>query len=169
MKQQLIFLFITFFTLSSCAQEYKSFEEMASSLPDGTVPFIKTNELNEQLSEKENNIVILDAREKKEYKVSHIENAKYVGYDAFKISSVKNIDKSAKIVIYCSVGYRSEKIGEKLQKKGFKNVFNLYGGIFDWKNKGYSIVNAKGEKTEKIHAYNQSWGKWLEKGEKVYE
>jgi len=141
---------------------------MASSLPEGTVSFIKTKELIE-LSKEDKQIVLLDAREKKEYNVSHIEGAKYVGYDSFKISSVKNVDKSSKIIVYCSVGYRSEKVGEKLQKAGYKNVFNLYGGIFDWKNKGYQLVDKKGEKTEKIHAYDQSWGKWLEKGEKIYE
>ena len=60
-------------------------------------------------------------------------------------------------------------MGEKLKKAGFKKVLNLQGGIFDWKNKDYPVYDNKEIETEKIHAYSESWGKWLTKGEKVYE
>lgn len=168
MKQQLLFLFITIFTLASCAQQYETFDEMAQSMAKGTVPLLKTKELDKIIQEK-SNVIILDAREKKEFNTSHIKGAYYVGYDRFKISSVKKFDKSTKVIVYCSVGYRSEKIGEKLQESGFTDVYNLYGGIFDWKNKGYPIINNEGVETEKIHAFDKSWGQWLKKGEKVYE
>ncbi|HCQ29365.1 MAG TPA: rhodanese-like domain-containing protein, partial [Flavobacteriales bacterium] len=52
---------------------------------------------------------------------------------------------------------------------GYKNVFNLYGGIFDWKNKGFRVVDNQGKETEKVHPYNEKWGVWLTKGEKAYE
>ena len=40
------------------------------------------------------------------------------------------------IIVYCSIGVRSEDIGEKLKELGYTKILNLYGGIFDWKNKG---------------------------------
>lgn len=50
---------------------------------------------------------------------------------------------------------------------GFKNVSNLYGGIFEWVNQAHEIVNDSG-KTDSVHAYNRFWGMWLQKGKKVY-
>ena len=71
--------------------------------------------------------------------------------------------------MYCSVGYRSERIGEKLIKEGYSNVFNLYGGIFDWVNNDNPVYDFN-EKVYKVHAYNKDWGKWVENEscEKVY-
>jgi rhodanese-related sulfurtransferase len=56
---------------------------------------------------------------------------------------VADLPREAPVIVYCSVGYRSEKIGEKLQKLGFQNVHNLYGGIFQWKNDGFEVLNAQ--------------------------
>ena len=80
------------------------------------------------------NAVILDVREKDEFEVSRLKNAIWIGYDDFDISRIDSIDKEQEIIVYCSVGYRSSKIGEELIESGFKNVKNLYGGIFKWAN-----------------------------------
>ena len=71
-------------------------------------------------------------------------------------------------MVYCSIGIRSEDISEKLKKAGYTNVYNLYGGIFEWKNRNYPVVNPENEVTEKVHAYSKQWGQWLHKGKKVY-
>ncbi|MFQ5334631.1 MAG: rhodanese-like domain-containing protein, partial [Flavobacteriales bacterium] len=71
------------------------------------------------------------------------------------------------VIVYCSVGYRSEKIAEKLAGMGFGQVFNLYGGIFEWVNRGYPVYDEHGQ-TDNVHAYNHNWGLWLHKGNKVY-
>ena len=115
-------------------------------------------------------LFILDCRENNEYKVSHIEAAKYIGFKQFSKQEFLTLfpNKNASIVIYCSVGIRSEKIGKKLQKMGYTNVKNLYGGIFEWKNKGYPIVDTTNTETEKIHVYSKRWSKWSLKGIKVY-
>ncbi|MFN4144883.1 MAG: rhodanese-like domain-containing protein [Runella sp.] len=113
-------------------------------------------------------LVWVDAREQREYEVSHLPNAVWVGYDKLDLAPLEKLPKNQPIVVYCSVGYRSEKVAEKLIKQGFTNVQNLYGGIFEWKNQGGEVVNAKG-KTDDVHAYNKTWGVWLKKGNKVYE
>lgn len=115
------------------------------------------------------NIILLDARSPKEYAVSHIKGAMFVDYEGFEMDALKNIDKNDTIVIYCSVGYRSEKVAEKMWEAGYKNVHNLYGGIFEWVNQDFPVVDANAEKTVFVHAYSKLWGVWLQKGEKVYE
>ena len=112
--------------------------------------------------------IFFDAREKKEYAVSHIRNSVYVGYNDFDLQRLKNITKGSEIIVYCSIGKRSEKITQKLAQAGFRNVSNLYGGIFEWVNLGHEVVDARGKATLKVHAFGKFWGQWLDKGEKVY-
>ena len=112
--------------------------------------------------------VFLDSRAKKEYSVSHIKGAKWIGYDNFNPNMLKGIPKNKTIIVYCSVGYRSEKITKKLNNLGYKNVSNLYGGIFEWVNQGEKVYNNQGATTLKVHTYNKAWSKWLKRGVKVY-
>ncbi|PSR10434.1 MAG: rhodanese-like domain-containing protein [Bacteroidetes bacterium] len=120
-------------------------------------------------SQAEDKAVFLDAREPAEFNVSHIAGAIPVGYDQFDLSALAGIPKDQQIIVYCSVGYRSEKVSEQLLAAGYQRVANLYGGIFEWKNQGHPVVNPAGEPTDEIHAYNRTWGMWLKKGAtKVY-
>ena len=116
---------------------------------------------------KDSSAIYLDAHEKPEFEVSHIKNALWVGYDNFNLLRLKNIPKDSKIIVYCSVGYRSEKIAKKLEKKGFTNVSNLYGGIFEWKHQNQTVFKNQKE-TDSIHTYDKQWSKWLFNGIKVY-
>lgn len=112
-------------------------------------------------------VVYVDSREKEEYNVSRIKDAVWVGYEDFDIARMKGVDKNSTIVVYCSVGKRSEDVTQKLTKAGYKDVANLYGGIFEWVNNGNPVYNDKG-KTNKVHAYSKMWGVWLKEGDKVY-
>ncbi len=113
-------------------------------------------------------VLFIDAREKKEFDVSHIKNAVFVGYDDFNILRLRDVPKSNEIIVYCSIGKRSENITEKLVKAGYTNVSNLYGGIFEWVNQGNRVVDINNKNTDKVHAYGRLWGQWLDKGDKVY-
>ncbi len=111
----------------------------------------------------------LDAREYREYEVSHIPEARYVGVSDFTEARLKGLDKAAPIIIYCSVGKRSEDLTLKLKNAGYTDVRNMYGGIFEWVNQGHTVVDMAGKKTDQVHAYSKFWGKWLTKGTKVYK
>lgn len=115
-----------------------------------------------------NGTIFLDAREKEEFDVSHLPNAVFVGYDDFKKENVPVIAAGKKIVVYCAVGKRSENITEKLVKMGYSNVFNLYGGIFEWVNDGHTVYDQHNQPTMNVHAYSRLWGRFLQKGNKVY-
>lgn len=142
------------------------FEQKVESLISKKVTTITCDRLKQKLETP--NLYLLDAREQQEYEVSHLKGAKWIGYNKINEATLEDIPKDAIVVIYCSIGYRSGKIGEKLQAKGYQRVYNLYGGIFEWSNKQYPMFNEKDQQTPKVHAYNKSWGKWVEKGEKVY-
>jgi rhodanese-related sulfurtransferase len=159
---------ITIFTIvvTNFGLAQNTIPKVLDKLNKKTVSYITVDELKSRTG-----IVLLDAREIKEFNVSHIKNAINVGFDKFDSKKVTTIikDKNATIVVYCSIGVRSEKIGEKLLKLGYKNVFNLYGGIFEWKNNGGSVVDNKGINTDNIHTFNKEWSVYLKKGTKVYE
>ena len=115
-------------------------------------------------------IVYLDTREKEEYDVSHLKDAIWVGYSDFNEEKVVQQipDKSQPIIVYCSIGVRSENIGEKLKQLGYSKILNLYGGIFEWKNQGNVVYRNNNVVTDSVHAFNKHWGKLLNKGVKVY-
>lgn len=130
-----------------------------------SIPYIKVDQLDKAQN------IYLDAREANEFKISHLPNAIYVGYNYFKNKQILTHvpDKNASIVVYCSIGVRSEQIAEKIKKLGYKNVYNLYGGIFEYKNSGYKVFNNANKPTDSVHTYNKEWSTYLTKGIKVYE
>ncbi|MCJ7467708.1 MAG: rhodanese-like domain-containing protein [Maribacter sp.] len=157
-------ILIICFVSSACIAQ-NNIDKTLKKFNRESVPYIQPEELVPQ-----QNAIILDTREKSEYDVSHLKNAIWVGYKNFQLDSVipKIKNKKSEIVVYCSIGVRSEDIGEKLMKAGYSDVKNLYGGIFEWKNKGYPVYDNQEKETEKIHAFSKHWGKLLFKGEKVY-
>ncbi|WP_246139118.1 rhodanese-like domain-containing protein [Gelidibacter salicanalis] len=130
------------------------------------VPYISVQEL----AMPKTNTIIFDTREFEEYQISRIANSIFVGYNTFDINqaTLHLKDKHQAIVVYCSLGIRSEKIAQQLQKAGYTSVYNLYGGIFEWKNADFTIVDSDGYPTDNVHAYSEAWSKWLLKGTKVY-
>lgn len=168
MKSVILCLLLLGGSIACIAQQTldPKFEKKIEGLIDHSITTISCERLQQKIATP--NLYLLDAREKEEYKVSHLENATWIGYNTFNANSMKEIPKDAIVVVYCSVGYRSEKIGEKLQKMGYSKVYNLYGGIFEWTNRAYPLVNANNKSTIEVHAYDQDWGRWLNNGKKVY-
>lgn len=117
---------------------------------------------------KGDSLLYLDARERKEYEVSHLPQARWVGYETFDSSRVADLDRERPLLVYCSVGYRSGKIAERLQQMGFTEVYNLYGGLFEWVNQGHPLENPQAQPTDSVHGYSRSWGMWLQVGKVVY-
>jgi rhodanese-related sulfurtransferase len=150
----------------ACGQ--KTYDEKLQSLYKNTVPLVSPEFLEERRNTSDS-VYIFDTRSNTEFEVSHIPGAKLIEYESYDESDFEAIPKDAEIVLYCSVGYRSERVGEKLLEMGYENVSNLYGGIFQWKNTGKEVIAPDGNVTDSVHTYNRKWSKWLEKGTKVYE
>lgn len=156
-------IFLGCFTIQSHAQ--KTLEDLLKQYNTHEIPYISVQEL----AMPKTNAVIFDARELEEYEVSHLKNAIAVGYENFDLKQAESYlsDKQQTIVVYCSLGIRSENIAIKLQKAGYANVYNLYGGIFEWTNKEFPIFNSEEKQTENVHIFSKPWKKWLTKGNKI--
>lgn len=142
--------------LVACGQKKQSYDEMLGSLLNYSVDTISPRFVNQDF-------LILDTREIEEYEVSHLRGAVHVGYDDLDLSRLAKEKKSQKILVYCTVGYRSEKVGEKLKELGFTSVYNLYGGIFSWVSEEREVVDVNDKLTKKVHTYDEEWGEWLSK------
>lgn len=158
MRILLSFLFVSFLTVSF--GQTKAYKKMLAKYYND----FPTISIEDALKDnKSNKSVFLDVREEEEFNVSHIKYAIRMEPNGSGIHELKDIDKSTKIIVYCSVGARSQSFGEKLVKKGYTNVFNIYGGIFHWANSNYPLVNMYNQPVKNVHGYNADWGKWLNK------
>lgn len=154
---------------ASCAQvtapvsvpeiEQEAFDLRLQKLLNFSVPLLGVDELAEAAADK---YLLLDARELEEFQVSHIPGAKHFGYKNPDWVALRAVDKAQPIVMYCSVGYRSEKLGEQLLERGYANVYNLYGSIFEWANQGNRLEDNNGVATKSIHTYNRKWSQWVQ-------
>jgi UPF0176 protein len=96
---------------------------------------LKAAEFNE-LTEQPDTIVV-DMRNHYEYEVGHFENALEIPSDTFRYQLPMAVDmlqdrKDKNIVMYCTGGIRCEKASAYLLHHGFKNVFQLEGGIIEY-------------------------------------
>ena len=77
---------------------------------------------------------IVDVRSKREYEEGHINGS--INIPEYEINSKFEkifMDYNETIILYCSTGARSKRACKKLIKKGYTNIYNLYGGIESWK------------------------------------
>ena len=91
---------------------------------------IDTNAATELMDDE--NLIILDVREKKERKAGYIKGDLHIP-----LSDVKNkldeLDKNKSILVYCRSGSRSGHIAGLLTRNEYEKVYNLKGGIQAWK------------------------------------
>lgn len=160
-----VLLFICFWSQISLSQNEIS--EVLNDYNDHSIPYISVEEVKESLPK----LLLVDSRTIKEYKVSHIKNAIYLNPENpdWKTFTNKVTKKDQALVVYCSIGVRSEAIGKQLKELGYTNVKNLFGGIFDWHNKENPIYDSNGNTTDNIHTYSQQWSKYVTRGKKIYE
>jgi rhodanese-related sulfurtransferase len=111
-----------------------------------------------------NQVVVIDVRGQEEFELSHIEGAQNL-ISAESIKMIAESHPQQKVVLYCSVGYRSSDLAQRCSEMGLRNVFNLKGSIFAWANAGHEVytLDSMGEKkkTKFVHPYNAKWGKLL--------
>ena len=86
---------------------------------------------------KEKNTLLLDARKPFEFKVGSFKKATNPKIHHFRNfpKYLNKIDKKKKVAMFCTGGIRCEKASIYLQDKGFKNIFQLKGGILNYLRK----------------------------------
>jgi rhodanese-related sulfurtransferase len=106
--------------------------------------------------------VLLDVRREKEFAVSHLEGARRAESLDELLVALAGVPGDTLIVLYCSIGERSSRRARELGERGFTNVYNLEGSIFDWANNGFSVYRG-GVEVREVHPYSWSWGRLLNK------
>jgi rhodanese-related sulfurtransferase len=83
------------------------------------------------------NLVILDVRTSEEFSEGHIENAVNLDFysDDFK-EELDKLDKNKTYVTHCRSGSRSAKALNLMKELGFKEAYNIAGGIVQWESEG---------------------------------
>ncbi len=84
-------------------------------------------------------VFILDVRTQEEYDAGHIRNSTLIPVQELD-SRLKELPRNKKILVYCRTGQRSVAASEKLENSGFTQIYNMKGGITEWKNAGYEVV-----------------------------
>lgn len=87
------------------------------------------------------NFVIIDVRTPEEYVDGHIENAINLDYysKAFE-DELNKLDKNKTYLIYCRSARRSGMALDTMKQLGFTKVYNMLGGIIQWKAEGLPTI-----------------------------
>lgn len=94
-----------------------------------------------QVLESGEDIHLIDVRNNYESKVGHFEGAilpdveNFYDFPQWLDDHENELDKNKKVLMYCTGGIRCEKFSILMQKKGYKNVFQLQGGILNYAKK----------------------------------
>jgi len=96
-------------------------------------------------------VIFVDVRKSKEQAVSMIPGA---------ITDNQFMDqpdhyRGKRVIVYCTISYRSGKLAAKLQKKGI-SVTNLRKGLLGWVHAGGPLVQHN-QPVQTLHVYGRKW------------
>ena len=132
------------------------------------VPQLSTQDLQAWLNDPSRpEPLLLDVRTEREFSVSHLPGASRVDPSSNASEVIPFLPAGRSIVTYCSVGYRSSGMAQKLLKAGVKSVQNLEGSIFQWANDGRPLEN-NGKPADKVDPFDAKWGKLLNENKRSF-
>ncbi|MCK4507682.1 MAG: rhodanese-like domain-containing protein [Desulfuromonadales bacterium] len=99
---------------------------------------VKPQEAHNLVAER-SDLYLLDVRTLGEYQQARLEGARLIPIGQF-TKRLNEVPKNRPILVYCAVGSRSAQVVNYLARKGYPEIYNLYGGIYAWAQKGYPIL-----------------------------
>lgn len=85
--------------------------------------------------------VIIDVRTPEEYADGHIENTINLDYYSKTFEDeLHKLDKNKTYLIYCRSAHRSGMVLDTMKALGFIEVYNMLGGIIQWKAEGFPTI-----------------------------
>lgn len=80
-------------------------------------------------------VTIIDVRSPEEFEGGHIQNAQNINWNGNDFDKqISILDKSKPVLVYCLSGGRSSSAAKKMRNEGFKEVYELDGGMMQWRN-----------------------------------
>lgn len=124
MSKSILFLLVAFISVFAACSDGQS-QTSPTRLP--------AKEFAEKIKQTPD-ALILDVRTPDEYAKGHLENALNYDWngDVFD-TQIAEIEKSRPVFVYCLSGGRSSAAAQKMRADGFKNVYELQGGIMKWR------------------------------------
>ncbi len=130
MKIKLLWLLvIPFLFFCSCAETNDA----------STVELITVKEM-QSLLEREK-VQLIDVRTSAEFAEGYIDGAINIDFRASNFKDlILKVDKTKPVAVYCGRGTRSGKCSTFMKKAGFTKIYDLDGGITEWKFKGGKVI-----------------------------
>ena len=122
---------------------FKNFMSLISSMVSAVagsndVNNLTPDEFEEKLKDK--NCVVLDVRTPEEFSSGYIRGAKNINFLSTNFrNEISKLDKNKTYLVYCASGGRSAAACKIMTDLGFKEVYNLKGGIYGWKKVGKDV------------------------------
>ena len=84
-------------------------------------------------------LFLLDVRTPGEYQQARLDGARLIPIDQF-AKRLAEVPKDRPVLVYCAVGSRSAQVVSYLARQGYPEIYNLYGGIYAWSQKGLPVL-----------------------------
>ena len=89
-----------------------------------------------------NDVQIIDVRTRIEFRENHIEKAINVNFFSKKFEdSIRLLDREVPVFVYCRSGRRSGKSITVFKNLGFEKIYELEGGILNWKDANFKLIS----------------------------
>lgn len=108
------------------------------------VPFMSLAELNSRIGANEDDLIVLDVRERDAYEAGHIPGARLLPRGQLELRVNEDLpDPTRRILAYCEFGRISTLAAATLHEMGFQSAVALDGGMKAWRENGYPVKAGK--------------------------
>ncbi len=125
-----VLLLCSFTTLLACKDDYKG-------------PVVNQTVAVDEYEKKMNELhdmQLVDVRTTEEYTAGHLKNARNINIDAKDFDEqIASLNKTRPVFVYCKAGSRSARAAEKMKEQGFKQIYNMEGGLMKWQAAGKPV------------------------------
>ena len=126
------------------------YDQIAGYLLDGIDAWYKEALPTEQLGlltvqdlktriDRGDDLVVLDVREKGKWDEGHIKGARHI-YAGHIERRLDEIPTDRPIIVACNTGNHASLVASILRREGYREVYNLLGGMAAWQDAEYSLV-----------------------------
>jgi phage shock protein E len=139
MRIVVVLVVLGFAMLGVFAQE-KNAKPAAAEKKESKIQNVTAEEFDAKRKTDINSTVVLDVRTKKEYADGHIPGSVLIDFtsDDFE-QQVAKLDKDKTYLVHCASGGRSARACKKMEQLGFKQLYNLQGGMGAWEKAGKPV------------------------------
>ena len=117
------------------------------------------------LIESRPHIVVVDVRTPAEFKEEHLDGAINLCIRCNPDPFIHTLDLKDEILLYCRSGVRSADGLRTLNSIGYNKVYNMLGGIIEWKEKGYPVRHSTFEACQDVEITSGVFGLETQIGE----